>query len=176
MRIHEVPVDWVDDPDSRVDIVRTAIDDLKGVARLAAASQVARFMCVGVASTLAYAVLFLALRAALGAGGANAAALAITAVGNTAANRWLTFGLRGRVGLARQHVQGALVFLLTLALTAGALAVLHGIDATPARAVELAVLIAASTAATVTRFVALRSWVFARRRLPGNSQLSVDNG
>src|SRR6185437_14503865 len=26
--IHEVPVDWIDDPDSRVKIVRTAIDDL----------------------------------------------------------------------------------------------------------------------------------------------------
>lgn len=35
MRIHEVPVDWVDDPDSRVAIVRTAIDDLRGIARLA---------------------------------------------------------------------------------------------------------------------------------------------
>ena len=30
-RIHEVPVDWVDDPDSRVDIVQTARDDLRGV-------------------------------------------------------------------------------------------------------------------------------------------------
>jgi glycosyltransferase involved in cell wall biosynthesis len=34
MRVHEVPVDWTDDPDSRVAIVRTAIDDLKGVVRL----------------------------------------------------------------------------------------------------------------------------------------------
>ena len=34
LRIHEVPVDWVDDPDSRVDIVPTAIEDLKGVWRL----------------------------------------------------------------------------------------------------------------------------------------------
>jgi glycosyltransferase involved in cell wall biosynthesis len=34
LRIHEVPVDWVDDPDSRVDIVSTAIADLKGVARM----------------------------------------------------------------------------------------------------------------------------------------------
>ena len=34
LRILEVPVDWVDDPDSRVDIVRTALDDLRGVARL----------------------------------------------------------------------------------------------------------------------------------------------
>src|SRR5947199_8015396 len=34
LRIHEVPVDWVDDPDSRVDIVATAVGDLKGVWRL----------------------------------------------------------------------------------------------------------------------------------------------
>lgn len=33
-RVHEVPVKWTDDPDSRVDIIRTAIDDLRGVARL----------------------------------------------------------------------------------------------------------------------------------------------
>src|SRR5207249_4559399 len=35
LRIHEVPVDWADDPVSRVDIVATALADLRGVARLA---------------------------------------------------------------------------------------------------------------------------------------------
>ena len=64
LRIHEVPVDWVDDPDSRVDIVRTATADLKGVARLLADGPIARFMGIGVVSTLAYAVLFLAAAAA----------------------------------------------------------------------------------------------------------------
>ncbi|MGC5168145.1 glycosyltransferase [Luteimicrobium sp. DT211] len=34
LRIHEVPVDWVDDPDSRVDIVATATADLRGIWRL----------------------------------------------------------------------------------------------------------------------------------------------
>jgi glycosyltransferase involved in cell wall biosynthesis len=34
LRIYEIPVDWVDDPDSRVDVVTTAIGDLKGVCRL----------------------------------------------------------------------------------------------------------------------------------------------
>ena len=164
LRIHEVPVDWVDDPDSRVDIVRTAIDDLKGITRLALTGPVARFMGVGVLSTIAYALLYLLLRGPLGADGANAVGLALTAVGNTAANRWLTFGVRGRTGLVRQHLAGFIVFLLTLGLTSGALAVLHGLVAAPPRAVELAVLIAASTAATVTRYVALRSWVFARAR------------
>ena len=33
LRIHEVPVDWVDDPDSRVDILATAVADLRGIAR-----------------------------------------------------------------------------------------------------------------------------------------------
>jgi len=37
LRIHEVPVDWVDDPDSRVHIVNTAMADLRGMARLARA-------------------------------------------------------------------------------------------------------------------------------------------
>jgi glycosyltransferase involved in cell wall biosynthesis len=164
LRIHEVPVDWVDDPDSRVDIVRTAIEDLRGIARLALTGPVARFMGIGVLSTAAYAVLYLLLRGPLGADGANAAALALTAVGNTAANRWLTFGVRGRAGIVRQHLAGFLVFLLTLGLTSGALAVLHGLVADPARGLELVVLIAASTVATVTRYVALRRWVFARAR------------
>src|SRR4051794_28456952 len=35
LRIAEVPVDWVDDPDSRVDVLHTALDDLRGVLRLA---------------------------------------------------------------------------------------------------------------------------------------------
>jgi glycosyltransferase involved in cell wall biosynthesis len=34
MRIHEVPVDWIEDLDSRVDIPRTIADDLRGLARM----------------------------------------------------------------------------------------------------------------------------------------------
>ena len=125
---------------------------------------VARFMAIGVVSTLAYVVLFLALRAPLGGAGANVTALALTAVGNTAANRRVTFGLSGRSDLLRHHLLGGVVFLITVGLTTGALLVLHSLDARPARALELTVLIAASTAATITRYVALKTWVFARRR------------
>jgi putative flippase GtrA len=171
LRVHEVPVDWVDDSDSRVQIVPTAIDDLRGVARLLAASPVARFLAIGVVSTLAYALLYLLLSGPLGAGAANALSLALTAVANTAANRRLTFGVRGREGLARQHAMGAFVFALTLALTSGALVLLHALLAHPSRLLEAAVLVVASTCATVTRYVGLRYWVFARaheteRRVP----------
>jgi glycosyltransferase involved in cell wall biosynthesis len=164
LRIHEVPVDWVDDPDSRVDIVRTAKADLRGVARLWAGSPVVRFMGIGVVSTLAYALLLVALRSPIGVHAANAAALALTAVANTQANRRLTFGVRGRPSLLRHHAMAFLVFLITLGITNESLALLHALDRSPARLLETAVLIVASAAATVTRYVGLKSWVFAQRR------------
>jgi putative flippase GtrA len=160
MRIHEVAVDWVDDPDSRVEIVPTAIADLRGVARLAMAAPLVRFLGIGVASTLAYALLFLALAAPLGSVLASAVALALTAVVNTAANRRLTFGIRGRRRLGRQHLAGFIVFLIALGLTNAALGVLRGLDPHPPRLLEAAVLVAASLAATVTRYYALAAWVF----------------
>jgi glycosyltransferase involved in cell wall biosynthesis len=72
LRIHEVPVDWVDDPDSHVDIVQTAMTDLRGVARLLAASHIVRFAAIGVLSTLAYALIYLALRSPSGPAAAGA--------------------------------------------------------------------------------------------------------
>ncbi|MDQ1679298.1 MAG: hypothetical protein QOI42_157 [Frankiaceae bacterium] len=187
MRIHEVPVDWVDDPDSRVDLLRTAIADLKGVVRLlrglttgaiplrditseraAIASpglgrQLVRFAGVGAVSTVAYIVLFLLLRTQMTAGAANFAALLITAIGNTAANRRLTFGVTGRRDATRHQLQGLLVFALALALTSGALAGLHALTADPTTTVEVGALIVANLAATVLRFVLLRAWVFRAR-------------
>ena len=163
MRIYEVPVDWVDDPDSRVDIVSTALADLRGVARLAMVTPVARFAAIGVASTLAYSLLFLLLAGAVGSAAASAVALAVTAAGNTAANRRLTFGIRGRDGLARQQAAGFLVFLLALGLTNGALSVLHDVDRHAPRLLEAAMLVLATLAATATRYIALSSWVFRRR-------------
>ena len=173
MRIYEVPVDWVDDPDSRVDIVSTALADLRGVVRLALDTPVARFVAIGVASTLAYALLFLLLAGALGSAAASALSLALTAVGNTAANRRLTFGIRGRHGLVRQLAAGFVVFVLALGLTNGALSVLHDLNRHAPRLLEAAVLVLATLAATVTRYVALSSWVF-RRRGPRNTALSLD--
>jgi glycosyltransferase involved in cell wall biosynthesis/putative flippase GtrA len=194
LRIHEVPVDWVDDPDSRVNITSTAIGDLKGVARLlrgfATGSiktsmirrrfgrraegrssggpsfglQVLRFGAIGIASTAAYAVLFLLFRQSLGSQMANLVALCLTAVGNTAANRRITFGVHGTEGVIRHQLQGLLVFLLGLALTAGSLALLTAAWATAPASIELAVLILANLVTTVGRFLAFRLWVFPTSR------------
>jgi putative flippase GtrA len=186
LRIHEVPVDWVDDPDSRVDVVATIAADLRGIARLGVdlatgrlpvarlreqlgrqpaglPSQLIRFGAVGVLSTLAYLVLFVALRGSgVAAQAANFVALVVTAVGNTAANRRMTFGISGRRHAARHQLQALVVFALCLGLTSGALAALHAVSAAPARSVELAVLLGANLAATLARFLLLRRWVFAR--------------
>ncbi|MEU5726739.1 dolichyl-phosphate beta-glucosyltransferase [Micromonospora sp. NPDC047738] len=195
LRIHEVPVDWVDDPDSRVDIVATALADLRGIGRLGRAlvtgalplaelreqlgraplhqppaqvpvglpRQLVRFAAVGVASTLAYLLLFVLARGPLGAQPANLLALLLTAVANTAANRRLTFGVTGRHHAGRHHLQGLLAFALGLALTSGSLAILHTATAAPPRTLELAVLVAANLAATVLRFILLRLAMHHRR-------------
>jgi putative flippase GtrA len=193
LRIHEVPVDWVDDPDSRVDIVSTALADLRGVVRLARdfragrvrldaaaavgpapsfGGQVARFAAIGVVSTLAYVVLYVLLRAAVAAQAANAIALLLTAVANTAANRRLTFAIRGGAHSVRHQAQGLIVFGLALAVTASALGLLQALAGSPSRPLELTVLVAANLLATVLRFVLLRSWVFrARRAAPAEGAL-----
>jgi len=177
LRIHEVPVDWVDDPDSRVAIVATAIADLKGVARLARdlaqgripitrvlepsfAGQVIRFITIGIVSTFAYLALYAALRTGLDAQVANALALLATAIANTAANRRFTFAVRGKTYAVRHQAQGLVVFALALGLTSGSLAALQAAAVHPSRAAELAVLTVLNLLATVLRFALLRMWVF----------------
>jgi putative flippase GtrA len=188
LRIHEVPVDWIDDADSRVDIVSTALADLRGIVRLLRSlsgerlpvaairrqlgrsplaghkprlvGQVLRFGCIGAVSTMAYLLLYVALRGSLGAQPANFLALLVTAVANTAANRRLTFGVSGRVGAGRHQLQGLVAFGIGLALTSGSLAALHAVDMAPSRTAELTLLVLSNLVATALRFVLLRSWVF----------------
>jgi putative flippase GtrA len=194
LRIHEVPVDWIDDPDSRVDIVATAMADLKGIIRLTRAlgtgrlplaalreqlgrdplpvagvpagltGQLLRFAAVGVASTLAYLLLYALLRTGVGPQAANLIALLVTAVANTAANRRLTFRVRGSDRAFRHQLQGLVVFAIGLGLTSGALALLGALGTTADHGLELAVLIGANLVATGVRFLMMRVWVFKHLR------------
>ncbi|WP_433354636.1 glycosyltransferase [Microtetraspora malaysiensis] len=185
LRIHEVPVDWVDDPDSRVDIVRTAADDLRGMWRVARrtlsgavrlpvparvrhaalpagmARQLPSFALIGAISTAAYLAIFWLLRGVMPAVAANAVALLVTAIANTAANRRFTFGVTGTSGALRHQIEGLAAFLIGLALTTGILALL---PAGASRGAELAGVIVANGAATLARFLLMRVWVFNPRR------------
>jgi putative flippase GtrA len=194
LRIHEVPVDWIDDPDSRVKVVATALGDLRGIVRLGTglargtirvpelrsaqlrpaadgpgrrlSGQLVSFVLIGVASTAAYVLLYLLLRSVVAAQAANAISLLLTAVANTAVNRRVTFGIRGRAHAARHQVRGLIAFAIGLALTSGALAVLHASAPRASRTAELTVLVAANLTATLVRFGLYRSWVFRHPR-PG---------
>jgi len=115
---------------------------------------------VGVASTLAFVVLYLLLRQAMSAQAANAVSLLITAIANTAVNRRFTFGIRGRTKAARHQLRGLIAFGIGLALTSSALAALDAVTTQPGRATEVAVLVAANLVATVVRFALYRTWVF----------------
>jgi putative flippase GtrA len=191
LRVHEVPVDWIDDPDSRVNVYATAVADLRGVARLSWAisrgtlptpggagdiqmsyavrglpSQVLRFIGIGVVSLLAYVVIYLLLRQVLSAEAANAVSLLVTAIANTAGNRRITFGIRGRARAARDQLQGLIAFGVGLAVTSAALAALRVAVPQPSRATEVTALIAANLFASMVRFVLYRSWVFRPRQVP----------
>ncbi|HEX7835195.1 MAG TPA: bifunctional glycosyltransferase family 2/GtrA family protein [Pseudolysinimonas sp.] len=195
LRIHEVPVDWVDDEDSTVDIAQTAMADLRGMVRVARSiatgripleriyaelgrqplaarmaptffGQVVRFLIVGALSTVAYALIYLALADVVPAQGANFVALLLTAIANTAANRRFTFGVRGPAGAARHQFQGLLVFAVAWGITSGSLALLHLVHSHPGSTAELVVLTAANLVATAVRFVGLRLWVFRAQRRP----------
>ena len=156
MRIHEVPVDWVDDPDSRVNIVSTALEDLRGVWRISRAQRPAKFAAIGVMSTGFYLALFVLLRLVATAQVANFGALITATAANTLANRRFTWGIRRRTSIAPHVVVGFVGLLVALALTDGGLRFLALTDSHAAIAVQAAVLVPLNIAATVVRYVLLR--------------------
>ena len=186
LRIHEVPVDWTDDPDSRVDLIDTARKDLRGMARVGRGllngsipldrvnarprvevdrrarlvGQILRFALVGVGSTLLFSGLFWLFRGFAGPQVASVSALLLATMANTAVNRRFTFGLHGRRHAMRHQLQGLAILGLALLLTSGSLALLHVFAPTVSRGTEVVVLTAANLVATLLRFALFRGWVF----------------
>ena len=180
LRIHEVPVDWVDDPDSQVDVVPTALADLRGVRRVLwsfmrgggrvdlgplerrplvddLGRQTVSFAVIGTVSATISLLLFLVLRDELGPIWANVVAVTATLVGNSWAQRRWTFRRRGPAG-RWWHVAGtAALYLGTLAISTAGLALVEG-----NRSAEVAVLLVTWGLAGLIRFVLLRSWVYRR--------------
>jgi len=182
LRIHEVPVDWVDDPDSRVDVVATALEDLRGLARVGRRiargefrvpsgahgaerdrslwRQLGVFSVVGAMTTVLHVGAFALWRDALGNQLANALALALATVVNTFANGRFAFGKRGRGGWVRAQAEAASVFLFGLALTAAAIGVLDLAWPEAPTPAAVTVVLVGNGLATLCRFIAMRSWIF----------------
>ena len=191
LRVHEVAVDWVDDPGSTVDVLRTAKDDLKGIARMmlglargegamssfsssasaptsrlkpGRSGQLLPFTGVGAISTVSFAVLFVLLYGPVGAIGADVLALTLCALGHLAANRRFTFADKAPAGRRDYYARGLTLSLLPLAATLGALAVTSAAGAS-GLGVDLAVITAANLSATAVRF-----YFLARSAGPGTSR------
>ncbi len=170
LRIHQVPVDWIDDPDSRVDITRTALADVRGAFRLFRSfgtgggqvrlthprptvpddfgRRLVSFGLIGTVSTVVSLLLFLALRGPLGGVAANAIAVSTTFATNT----WLNTCSTACGARPRWRRAGAL-YLGSLALST--LAVLGAAAAGLGPLVEVVVLCASWAAASVVRFLLL---------------------
>jgi glycosyltransferase involved in cell wall biosynthesis len=165
LRIHELPVAWTDDPDSRVRIIATALADLRGVARIIRGlpewRRVKRFAAIGILSTAAYVVLYNLLRIGLSPALSNAVALLVTAVVNTAANRRITFQVTGE-GHLKHQLAGLAAFVLALGITTGAVKALFWLDPGASRALEVVSLVLASAVATVLRYLMLRVAIMRR--------------
>jgi glycosyltransferase involved in cell wall biosynthesis len=178
LRVHEVPVDWVDDPDSRVDVARTARDDLRGAARMAwrfargdgsldfgddgrtryaddGGRHVVTFAGIGALSTLASLVVFLLLRPVLGPVAAVMLALVATSFANGWAHRRWSFARRGRAGLARHLATTTLVTVAGIALSVAAIVLVD--SAGGGLLAELFALAVAWSLATALRFGLLSS-------------------
>jgi hypothetical protein len=171
LRIHEVPVDWIDDADSRVSIVHTVAGDVAGSARLVRTflrgggrvelGDIARqpvpddfgrrlvsFAAIGALSTAVSLPLFLWWRDPMGAIAANACAVTATFFANT----WMHARITARLQRP-QWFRAIAVYVGSLALTSCALVAVqaaHG--GLPA---ELAALAVTWTAATLARLALL---------------------
>ena len=178
LRVHEVPVDWVDDPDSRVDVGVTAKEDLRGIGRMAMrflrgeadvdlgdlqrqplghdlGRQTVTFGVIGVVSTLISLGIFLVLRDGIGAVAANVVAVTATAVGNNWANRRWTFRRRSDQDRRWRWASTLAVYLLTIVGTSLAIASVAG-----DRVAELVALLVSWFLAGVLRFLLLRRWIY----------------
>ena len=184
--ITETPVEWTDDPNSSVDIVTTAANDLRGIWRIAhgkhlervraerdpsdtrgtqaTADQLFSFAGVGLLSTLSYLLLFALGWTALGPVAANATALAFCTLVNSGLHRSLARRAgagpsSGRAAPPPFLLVVAVLYTVSLAATTVAIAVANAAFG-PSLVVDALAATIASFAAALVRFSLLRGWAF----------------
>ncbi len=172
-RIHEVPVDWVDDPDSRVDIIRTAGDDLRGLARLCLGggpdaidelpsdlpASVASFARIGVVSTARLPRPLLLAGRHPGAVRRRCAGARRLHGGQHRRSRSLHVRPTGQALTPQSLPRAVAVFSTSVTVTFLALGLVDGVGVTSWWLVA-GILVLANAAAALVRFVVLRGWMF----------------
>lgn len=186
MRIHEVPVDWVDDPDSRVPLLSAAIGDLKGVVRLSRGfasgsirlpevashfsgfgadpfglpGQWVRFGLAGLAIGVLYVATYLALRSFAGPQLSNVIAFLITALVAASPSSRSGFRIGRHRGVLAQRMHAVVMFALRPVVAAASLASLAVAVPDSSRAWEAFVLLIANGIATLIGVALARAWTF----------------
>jgi len=181
LRIHEVPVDWADDPDTRVHIANTAIADLKGVCRLirtfarggglideseagrsrssSVPGEIGRFVGVGLVSTAVYLALYLILRTQMNGYIANVVSLTLCSIGNLAGHWRYTFRARQPSAYKVRAAAATLALCISVVVTTWCLAVASALDPRSLPA-QLVGLLSGNAVAALGRFVMFRAFVF----------------
>jgi glycosyltransferase involved in cell wall biosynthesis len=177
LRIHEVPVDWVDDPDSSVAVTQTALADIAGLLRMLVGLAVGRgradvadrrggdlrrYAGVGLVSTVAWLILFAVGRGPLGAYAANAAALLVCSVGS-AVFQWRFAAHRDDPRAAA--TVGGIGLVVSLVLTTAALLLTKAVG-WPSELAEIVALLVATAVAALARLLAGQAWVLRHRGSP----------
>jgi glycosyltransferase involved in cell wall biosynthesis len=183
LRIHEVAVDWIDDPDSRVHIRSTALEDIRGLYRMGLTflcgrgevdlgehhreplkndlgRQLISFAKIGTVSTSLSVCLFLLLMNQMHPVLANLVVLAVTTPLNFWFNRRFTFGHRTRSDRRRQIWTAVSVFLGLVVISSFFLVLTD--ESSPE--VSLLVALTCWISSSAIRFALLRSFVFRTER------------
>jgi putative flippase GtrA len=136
----------------------------KGVLRYPVVRQLIRFTGVGIICTVTSLALYALFRPWMGPQPANAAALIITSLMNTALNRRLTFKISGNRKRTRDHLNGLIVIAVALVITGGSLGILHALRPEATLEEDLWTTTLSGFVATAVRFTMLRHWIFRRAR------------
>jgi putative flippase GtrA len=204
LRIHEVPVDWVDDLDSRVDVVATALADLRGMVRLGSGFARGTIKVPQLRGSALAGPSGGVRRAAPGELRLQIASFAVVGITSTIAYVLLYLLLRGV--MSAQAANAASLLVTALANTAANRRLTFGISgrlhaarhqakgliafgiglvltsgalaALPAhtgRGLEVSVLVVANLVSTVIRFVLYRTWVFGKPRADKGEPIERDH-
>lgn len=180
-RVLEVPVDWIDDLDSRVDVVATALADLRGVWRLirdgawrrshpvsqseVPTSSLWKLSGIGVLRPLAVATVFAVLSPLLDPLPASIAAVALCDLTALARAGELERP-PDRLATRRRAATVSALLGIGCAVTAAGLAAARALGATSFVA-EVGAVALGVFAASIVRFCVLRTWVLPARYRSG---------
>jgi putative flippase GtrA len=201
LRIHEIPVDWIDDLDSRVDIVATALADLRGMLRLGRGFARGTLKVPQLRPPALAGASGGARRAVSGELLLQMVSFAVVGVASTIVYVLLYLLLRGVMSAQAANVLSLLATAvantaanrrLTFGISGRLNAARHQVKGliafgiglaltsgalaalhSPSRGLEISVLVAANLVATVIRFVLYRTWVFGRSK-PDRNHLTPD--